>query len=85
MNKPGPSDPVEQHLIYGMAQIDNERKTTCIHCGDEWYAIHYKDGVCHSCQEKGLTGKSDLLEELSLIKIALFVAGLVGFLYIAFG
>ena len=40
---------------------DDERKAKCIHCGAVWYEIHYKDGVCHSCQQKKLPGESVLI------------------------
>ncbi|MBT4849756.1 hypothetical protein HON36_02805 [Candidatus Parcubacteria bacterium] len=43
-----------------LTAIDDERKENCIHCGNEWYAIHHKDGVCHSCQQKGLPGRTAL-------------------------
>lgn len=41
---------------------EDERKATCIHCGDIWYAKHYKDGVCHSCQQKKLPGETQLIK-----------------------
>lgn len=50
-----------KHLKTSFADMlgpDDERKETCIHCGKIWYAIHYKDGVCHSCQEKKLPGRT---------------------------
>lgn len=39
---------------------DDERKATCIHCGSEWYEIHFKDGVCHGCQQKKLPGREQI-------------------------
>lgn len=41
---------------------DDERKIICKECGNYWYEIHYKNGYCHSCQQKGL----HLNEEISL-------------------
>lgn len=38
--------------------MEEERKEACIHCGAVWYAKHYRDGVCHSCQAKGLPGRT---------------------------
>ncbi len=36
-----------------------ERQETCIHCRKTWYATHYKDGVCHTCQKKNLPGRTE--------------------------
>lgn len=38
-------------LMANARALADEEKETCIHCGNEWYRIHYKDGVCHSCQQ----------------------------------
>jgi hypothetical protein len=38
--------------------MSDERKEACIHCGNVWYSIHYKDGVCNECQNKKLPGRS---------------------------
>lgn len=40
---------------------EDERKAKCIHCGAIWYEVHYKDGVCNSCQERKLPGQSILI------------------------
>lgn len=60
MEKPGPDASPWEHLAYGMCQIDDERKEACIHCGEVWYAIHHKDGVCHECQRKKLPGRGEM-------------------------
>ena len=39
---------------------EDERKETCFQCGSVWYSIHFKDGLCNGCQEKGLPGRSFL-------------------------
>lgn len=83
MEKPGPDDPIEAHFTYGMRQIADERKERCVHCGAEWYAIHYKDGVCHSCQQKHLPGRTVLVRRetrrllLRRIAVIALVYGLV--------
>lgn len=41
-----------------MTVIDDERKTTCIECGLEWYEIHMPDGICNQCVQKGVPGRS---------------------------
>jgi hypothetical protein len=38
----------------------DEGKEACIHCKAIWYSIHYKDGVCHSCQQLKKPGRSVL-------------------------
>ena len=40
-----------------LAAMSDERQEYCIHCNKKWYSIHYWDGVCHSCQKKGLPGR----------------------------
>lgn len=54
---------------------DDEKKETCIHCGKTWYAIHHKDGVCPSCQEKKLPGRTAIAKKErrtnALIELAL--------------
>jgi hypothetical protein len=41
---------------------DDERKVHCKECGEYWYESHYKNGYCHSCQQKGF----HLTKEISL-------------------
>jgi hypothetical protein len=48
----------------------DEDKAKCIWCGEEWYIIHHKDGVCNSCQKKNLPGLR-ALENRSAIKTIL--------------
>jgi hypothetical protein len=38
---------------------DDERKARCVHCGSEWYEKHYKDGLCHSCQQEDVPGLTE--------------------------
>lgn len=53
----------------------DEGKETCIHCGKIWYEKHYKDGVCPSCQEKQLPGRTAIARKErrtnTLIKLAI--------------
>ena len=78
-----------KHLKMSFADLlgpDDEKKETCIHCGKTWYAIHYKDGVCHSCREKKLPGRTAIarkerrkaiLIDLAVTAIVIFLAYLV--------
>ena len=43
--------------------ISDERMEHCIHCNAHWYSIQYKDGVCHKCQQKGLSGRIEIEEK----------------------
>ena len=66
---------------------DDERKATCIHCGAKWYEIHFKDGVCSSCQEKKLPGRKQIekTERRQRIFLAILaVASLIVFLFLYF-
>ena len=60
MDKPTKDDDILTHLAYGICQIRDEKKATCIHCRSVWYEIHYRDGVCHSCQQKQLPGRTEI-------------------------
>jgi hypothetical protein len=48
---------------------EDERKEQCIHCGKIWYSIHHKDGVCHSCQQKGLPGRTNINKGSRLVNV----------------
>ncbi len=52
-----------------MAARDDEKTEVCIHCGKTWYSMHYKDGVCHSCQEKWLKGRNEIKLDLLIKKL----------------
>jgi len=54
---------IGEELRKNLTAIEDERKEACIHCGDVWYSIHYRDGVCHSCQELGKPGRIQLILE----------------------
>lgn len=41
---------VEQPSLGGLS---DEAQARCVWCGDKWYVMHHKDGVCHSCIQKG--------------------------------
>ena len=42
------------------AAMESEQQEPCIHCHKVWYSIHYRDGVCHSCQKRHLPGRVEL-------------------------
>ena len=56
---------------------EDERKITCIHCKKIWYEMHYKDGVCHSCQQKGLPGRTQLENKLKRTGMINFVVYII--------
>ncbi len=55
-----PTEEGRNQVFRCMRAMEEERQETCIHCRSVWYAIHYKDGVCHGCQQKRLPGRSEL-------------------------
>lgn len=50
------SDMILAHVV----AMGQEKKEACIHCGNVWYSIHYRDGVCHQCQQLGKPGRAEL-------------------------
>ena len=67
-----------------MTAIGEEKKETCIHCGREWYSIHYRDEVCHQCQQLGKPGREILAtRQLLRQKAMIAVAGLIVILFLA--
>ena len=54
---------------------DDERKEICIHCGKRWYSLHYKDGVCHECRQKGLPGRTEIAKKQNVFN---YVFGSIG-------
>jgi len=76
MHKPGVDDAAID-LAHSLAQVENERKEPCIHCGEIWYAIHHKDGVCHSCQKLGLPGRSAIVRRRRTIQHILWIVGAI--------
>lgn len=67
------------------AAMQDERMERCIHCGEEWYSIHYRDGVCHSCQKKQLSGRSVMQEKrgdlLRNIALAIVIGVVIIFMW----
>ncbi len=53
-------DQLAHQFFETMDRIAEDRKETCIHCGAVWYSIHYKNGVCHTCQQKNKPGRTVL-------------------------
>jgi len=53
-------DNLSDAFFRNLDEVGKDRKETCIHCGKEWYSIHYKDGVCPSCQALGKPGISKI-------------------------
>ena len=34
--------------------FEGEPMEVCKHCGTKWYSVHFKNGCCYDCQQKGL-------------------------------
>jgi len=80
----GMSDEMFDLIGKNIKGIEEDRKEPCIHCGDVWYSIHYKDGVCHKCQEKGLPGRTEIAKKRRsksrrrlLITAAILILGII--------
>ena len=54
---------IGEELRKNLVAIEDERKEACIHCKKVWYSIHYRDGVCHSCQQLNKPGRTQLFLE----------------------
>ncbi|MBT6691547.1 hypothetical protein HOB10_04410 [Candidatus Parcubacteria bacterium] len=64
--------------ITAMGQEEQEH---CIHCNEKWYSIHYRDGVCHSCQQKNLPGRTELARRSRHIRI-MYGLGIAALLFL---
>ncbi len=51
-------DCLGERIFQTLRAMGDEEQATCIHCGSIWYAVHFQDGVCHTCQQKGLPGRA---------------------------
>ena len=60
MQEPSLNAPLIDRFADALRKIEDERKERCIHCDEEWYSIHYKDGVCSACRLKGLPGRAQI-------------------------
>ena len=79
LNRPIGEESSVEELGNGFFGPEDERKEKCIHCQTEWYAKHHKDGVCNSCQEKKLPGRSALAQkrqQKNIVKL-LVIIGLI--------
>jgi hypothetical protein len=56
-------------LVRCLPVLSEERQETCIHCNSTWYAMHYEDGACHACQQKGLPGRRVLEQRQQLARV----------------
>jgi len=65
-----------------MVAIGGEEQEACIHCGEVWYRIHYRDGVCHKCQILGRLGRTELARRRYNIQCALFFIGIPVFTFL---
>jgi len=69
------------------AAMEDERMECCIHCGNKWYSMHYRDGVCHSCQKKNLPGRNVMQERqerrglLAVIVTFLLIGGIIVYMW----
>jgi hypothetical protein len=72
---------VGELLFKTLSAMEDERREDCIHCGENWYSIHYRDGVCHSCQQKHLPGRAELARRKRHIQV-MYGLGIVGLLFL---
>jgi len=47
-----------ERIVENFTAMGDEEQVNCIHCGKRWYRIHYRDGVCHSCQQLRKPGRT---------------------------
>ncbi len=64
-------------LMENLTAIDDERQEKCIHCNKQWYSKHYRDGVCHSCQQKNLPGRTALERRENIQSKVAWVVGIL--------
>ncbi len=68
-------------LMAELAEGSRDEMEDCIHCGERWYTIHHKDGVCYKCQRQGKAGRSVLIARQKLrTRIILFGIPIIGIL-----
>lgn len=74
-------------LLDNIIHIEDERQENCIHCNKRWYSKHYRDGVCHSCQQKGLPGRTVIenrQRRQTKIAFAIGIGAILFLLYLRF-
>ena len=49
-----------ERALVNFGALADEEQEACIHCGDIWYVIHHKDGVCHKCIAAHLPGRREI-------------------------
>jgi len=65
----------EFYLRDTSAVAPQNNRVACIHCGEQ--GEQRRDGVCHSCQQDGLLGRSALLASRAHnFKMTLFASGI---------
>ncbi len=67
---------LDEMIQANMVGIAQEEKEACIHCGNVWYSIHHRDGVCHKCQQLGKPGRTELAARKLTIRRVLAVGAL---------
>lgn len=63
--------------------LADEEKARCIWCGEWYYKIHHRDGVCHPCLEEGRATITQLQVRVLLLRIAtlIVILGLIATLF----
>jgi hypothetical protein len=62
---------IGEMIWQNMVAMEDEKMEACIHCGNVWYRIRHRDGVCYQCQKLGKLGRSRLAERKRTIRFAL--------------
>lgn len=74
---------LEDRISETFCAMDDERMEKCIHCGDVWYSIHYKNGYCYDCQQKGLHLKKEtFFSKYGLHFILMLATGVLALLFL---
>lgn len=74
---------VTEHVnIMFAEELEGEKQENCIHCNEKWYSIHYNDGVCNSCQRKGLKGRLVQKKRKEVFVVGVCVILILGILHL---
>jgi len=71
-----------QMIWNNLAAIGQEEKENCIHCNKRWYSMHYRDGVCNSCQQMGKPGRTVLMTRKRGFRLSLLAYGIAGLIIV---
>lgn len=69
----------QEELKHIAKSFAGEPMETCRHCGTKWYSVHFKNGCCYECQQKGLHEEKVVFNKFweKAVFIFAFVLGMV--------